>query len=98
MRTIPEIREALHAIAERPDLRAYQPGLCEELKQLAEETKRRKAVRVTRRRAKPLTQNQIDRIKYLAATTDMSYHQIAMQLNVNSGRISEALVGKREDA
>lgn len=46
-------------------------------------------------RSPPLTAEMAAAIKRLARDTDLMQHQIAAQLNVNQGRVSEVLTGKR---
>ena len=43
----------------------------------------------------PLTRGLADRIWHLRRTTDLFQHQIAAQLSINQGRVSEVLTGKR---
>lgn len=51
-----------------------------------------------RRRAskrQTLTRTIASRIKHLAATTHLYQHEIAAELGINQGRVSEVLSGKR---
>lgn len=48
-----------------------------------------------RRVSPPLNAQLAARIKWLDKITDLAQHQIAAQLGVNQGRISEVLNGKR---
>lgn len=43
----------------------------------------------------PLTAEIAAQIKKLAQTTDLAQHQIAAVLDVNQGRVSEVLTGRR---
>lgn len=48
-----------------------------------------------RRVSSPLTSELAAAIKRLARDTDLAQHQIAAQLQLNQGRISEVLTGKK---
>lgn len=48
-----------------------------------------------KRRSPPLTADLAARIKRMAKETDLLQHEIAARLNVNQGRVSEVLSGKR---
>jgi predicted XRE-type DNA-binding protein len=45
--------------------------------------------------SKPLTADLAARIKRLARETNLAQHQIAAHLDLNQGRVSEVLTGKR---
>lgn len=45
--------------------------------------------------SKPLTAEAAAQIKKLAQTTDLAQHQIAAVLDINQGRVSEVLTGRR---
>lgn len=47
------------------------------------------------RRSPPLTADIAAAIKRLAKETDLLQHEIAARLNLNQGRVSEVLTGKR---
>lgn len=47
------------------------------------------------RRSPPLTPELAAAIKRLAQNTDMLQHEIAAELRINQGRVSEVLTGKR---
>lgn len=97
MRTIPQIRDALHEIASA--IQHYVPGYAAKLHELADETKRRPAVRPRRRKRPPLTEKQVEDIQTAAREfPDESYHKLSILLDINTARISEVLAGKREDA
>ena len=49
----------------------------------------------TRRKTRRLTPEKAAMIKKLAATTDLYQDQIAAQVDLNPGRVSEVLTGKR---
>ena len=48
-----------------------------------------------RRVSSPLTEKLAAKIKRLARDTDLAQHEIAAQLQLNQGRISEVLTGKK---
>lgn len=48
-----------------------------------------------RRVSRRLTAATAAQIKKLAAKTELAQHQIAAQLDINQGRVSEVLSGKR---
>ena len=50
---------------------------------------------VNGRVSQPLTAALAARIKKLAQTRTLAQHQIAAQLDINQGRVSEVLTGKR---
>jgi predicted metal-dependent phosphoesterase TrpH len=83
-RTIPEIRERLRELA-------TEHGL-PELRQLAEETIRRPAVRRAPTRNKTPTPELAERIRNYARRHPRAHQQdIAQHFGVNAGRVSEAL-------
>lgn len=86
--TIPEIRTRLHELA-------AETGIAE-LHELAEETRRRPPLRVARARSRsidPMLRQAI--VAYALAHPDAHAQDIAEAFNVNHGRVSEALIGKR---
>lgn len=86
--TIPEIRDRLHALAD--ELR------CKELHDLAEETRRRPYTRVApvkSRRVDPVVRKAVR--AYAAAHPDAHQRDIGQLFNLNAGRVSESLRGKR---
>lgn len=88
-RTIPEIRARMIELA-------GELG-CPELRELAEETRRRKPVRRAPPRKPDPSPALQDRIKrYASHNPDVSYHDIAVRFGTTSGRVSEAVAGKRE--
>lgn len=101
-RTIPEIRERLCEIANQLkaiaiDLEART--LCDEVIDLALETKRRSPVRKAARRSLVCTDEVLETIRIFARhNPGMTYMQIAGRFNVSIGRVSEALAGKRGEA
>lgn len=48
-----------------------------------------------RRRSTPMTQAVADEIRRLKNEENLYNHQIAARLNINQGRVSEVLTGKR---
>lgn len=50
---------------------------------------------MTRRVSEPLTADLARLIKRLRRDTDLAQHEIAAQLHINQGRVSEVLSGKR---
>lgn len=91
---LPEIRDRLHVLAD--DLAAAGMGdKAATLRTLADETKRRRAVR----RARPklaMTDQTRDRIRDVArAFPDWSMFEIGRACGVNQGRVSEVLAGFR---
>lgn len=92
---IPEVRKELLEIAS--NLEGFQlPEVAERLRELEKELHRRKRSVRTPPKSKhvtPRTQAQIRAFK--KANPDMSHQEIAVAMGVNSGRVSEALIGKR---
>jgi len=50
---------------------------------------------MAKRVSRPLTAEVAAKIKKLARETKLAQHQIAAQLDLNQGRVSEVLTGKR---
>jgi DNA integrity scanning protein DisA with diadenylate cyclase activity len=85
---IPEIRDRLRILA----VHHNDPELAE----LAEELKRRKRAQKTRAKAKPMTKEKAKAIcAYKKAYPNKSQVEIGALFDVNPGRVSEALHGKR---
>lgn len=99
--TIPVIRERVLEIAKMlrgfPELTASSLSEAAiELELLAEEMRRRPPVTRSRAKSTRMTPEVIEAIKrYAAAFPDKSQVEIARAFNVNPGRVSEALAGKR---
>lgn len=88
MTPIPEVRVRLHELAD-------QHGL-PELHELAEATRRRPAVRRAAPQSRPMTPElQAEIRSYAAKHPRATLARIADALEVNPGRVSEALNGKR---
>ncbi len=65
--------------------------------ELVEELKRRKGVERTAPKHKKMTKRTAQQIRdYKEAHPDKSHQEIAVEMNVNAGRVSEALIGKRK--
>lgn len=90
MRTIPQIRERLYELAEEYGF--------EELRTLADETKRRSPVRRARTKHAPLTgEVKAAILAYAEAHPDAHQQDIALHFKTNAGRVSETLAGFRDD-
>lgn len=86
--TIPEIRDRLHVLAD--ELR------CEELHHLAEATRRRRPTRVAPVKSRPIDPAVRKEMRaYAAAHPDAHQRDIGQLFNLNAGRVSESLRGKR---
>lgn len=94
MRTIPEIREALHAVADRLTDAGWI-GIADEIHALATETKRRPPIRKTRRKYLMTPQLRADILEISEAFPDTPYVELAACLKTTTARISEVLAGKR---
>lgn len=96
-RTIPEIRERIVDIAQQVGL--LFPDVARELRALAEETKRRPPVRKAKPRARGITDEVRDRVRAFAANhPSMSMREIGQRHDIDQGRVSEILAGKRGEA
>ncbi|HEU4762905.1 MAG TPA: hypothetical protein VFS74_11340 [Gemmatimonadales bacterium] len=85
---IPEIRERLHVLAEELGVR--------ELHRLAEETRRRPYARVAPVKSRPIDPAVRKAVRaYAAAHPDAHQREIGQMFNLNPGRVSESLRGKR---
>lgn len=91
MRTIPEIRDRMIQMADEHGL--------PELKELAEQTRRRRPIRRAPSRRKNPDNAEAEHIRAFAASHPRAdYQEIASRFGTNIGRISEVLSGKRGDA
>lgn len=89
--TIPQIRARMFELADE-----YQ---FEELRHLAEQTKRRSPVRRSRSVHAKLTPAQEQMVRdHAVLNPTHSYKRMGQDLDVDIGRISEVLAGKRGDA
>lgn len=87
--TIPEVRARLHELAEHLGI--------DELHRLADELRRRYNGRAARKVSETVTPETEAAIRaYHAAYPDRALHQIGRVFEVNQGRVSEALRGKRQ--
>jgi hypothetical protein len=85
---LPEIAARLRALAVQLD--------CEELSELADEIGRRPSAERAPRTSAPMTDSLRARIRAMkAAEPDLSHAEIGRRLNLNPGRVSETLRGKR---
>lgn len=88
MRTIPEIRRRLYALA-------MERGI-PELRDLADDLHRRPAVGRAPVRSRPMTPTlRAEIARWMAENPGRTQHEAAAHFNVNPGRVSEALRGKR---
>lgn len=86
--TIPEIRDRLHVLADEHGI--------EELHKLAEATRRRRAVRRAPVKSRPLDPQTAAAVRaYLAAHPNAHQRDVGQMFNLNAGRVSESLRGKR---
>lgn len=92
MKTIPEIRKELLELATHLN----SPRLKSKLKSLVKQMYRRPTVRRAATESTPMTPALRSRIRaFAAANPRMSYIKMAPRFRVSTGRISEALAGKR---
>ena len=86
---LPEVAARLRVLADELN--------CVELNQLAEEISRRPSGQRAARTSAPITDELREQIKAMkAAEPGLSQAEIGKRLNVNPGRVSETLKGKRE--
>ena len=85
---LPEVATRLRELAEELD--------CEELNDLADEIGRRPSGQRAPRRSAPMIDALRQEIKDMKeAEPDLSHAEIGRRLNINPGRVSETLKGKR---
>jgi DNA-binding MarR family transcriptional regulator len=83
-RTIPEVRKRMHELADELH--------CDELHELAEETRRNAAVTKAKASSTPLTSQLAQEIReFQKENPELHQRAIAEHFNVNPGRVSEAL-------
>jgi len=88
-KTMAEIRQRLYELAKEYRL--------DELRQLANMTKRRNFGRKARTEAKPITQNIVNKVRlYDEMHPDISQREIAELHGINQGRVNEILHGFRD--
>jgi hypothetical protein len=91
---IPEVAKRMREIAEL--IQGAHPGESGELFELADELKRRFSGPRAPASSTMMTPELSDEIKeYAEANPSMSHQDIAVVFNVNHGRVSEAIKGKR---
>jgi len=92
---IPEIRKKLSLIADH--IEEHSPLSAKEIRECVEELKRRPAERKAPVTSEPMSQVKASEIRAIARKFPMaSQAWIAERCNVNAGRVSEALRGKRK--
>lgn len=93
MKTIPQVREELIKLANGNGVSAQASR---KIKRLVTDMKRRKAVRRAATESAETTPALLARIRRFAlANPNKSYKAIGNQFNVATGRVSEAVAGKR---
>jgi hypothetical protein len=91
---LPDVAKQMHEIAE--PIQDNHPDESGELFELAAEIKRRSGTRAAASSTN-MTPELYEEIKeYADANPGMSHQEIAVVFNVNHGRVSEAISGKRE--
>ena len=91
---IPEVAGRIREIAEK--IKTSRPVEADELMQLADELKRRPPGPRAPVESTPMTPELAQEIReYAEAHPGMSHQAIAEKFNVNHGRVSEAIRGKR---
>jgi hypothetical protein len=92
---IPEIAGQMRQIAEQ--IQDDYPGQAATLLELVDELRRRVPAPRAPATSTPMTPELAQEIReYAEAHADLSHQEIAEQFNVNHGRVSEALHGKRQ--
>ena len=91
MSNIPRARVKLRAVAKK--LRKIDGDLAKQVLSAIDDLYREKAVRRMAVKSKPVTPKIKARIIELAESTDMHSNEIAHELGVNPGRVSEVLHG-----
>ncbi len=104
-RPIPEVRASMLKLAERISSASVMtfPALkrqwAQELRRLADDTKRKPPISVARKRIAPLTDGQKEALRAEhRARPHLSQLELAIIFNTNPGRISEALNEGRDNA
>jgi hypothetical protein len=98
MACIPELRPRVLAVGDRLPYASLpeRVALAQELRDIEAQMYRRAPVRKAPASATPMTPTLGKRIRHYAwVHPDMSVRQIAAVFNVSSGRVSEAVAGKR---
>lgn len=97
--TIPEIRKEMHVIADLIDMDppTADPDRGLRLHQIAEATRRlQHGRRAPRAQGTPDAEQSEEIRQFAAANPDATMFDIGRRFNVNQGRVSEALFGKRK--
>lgn len=90
-RTIPELRDRLHELADELG--------CPELRDIAEETRRRYHGRAGRAKARHVTPELADKVRaFKKLNPGMIQRDIGDRFKIDHGRVSEILYGKRGEA
>lgn len=104
MRTIPQVRARLIALASEVEnlkssiFHATFVIWAKELRELAEDTKRRPYIRKAKKVLFTSSTRLEDIREWASAFPEASYQDMAQEFKTTTGRVSEALRGKREDA
>ena len=91
---LPNVAKRMREIAEL--IQKNHPDELSELFELAAEIKRRSGIRAPANSTKMTPELYEEIREYAEANPDMSHQEIAVVFNVNHGRVSEAISGKRE--
>lgn len=92
---VPEVAARIREIAD--EIQAEHPAVAEQLRELADELRRRPAGPRAPVTSTPTTPELQQEIREFAEThPGLSQQTIAEHFNVNHGRVSEAIHGKRE--
>lgn len=92
---IPEVAARMREIAE--EIQDGRPETARELRELADELRRRSSVIRSSVTSAPISPKLIADIReFSELNPSLSYQTIAKRFNVNPGRVSEALRGKRK--
>lgn len=91
---LPNVAKRMREIAEL--IQNDHPGKSGELFELAAEIKRRSGTRAPANSTKMTPELYEEITEYAEANPGMSQQDIAVVFNVNHGRVSEAISGKRE--
>lgn len=96
-RTIPEIRAEMHRVAKGlRDMTMGRAGAAAMLDKLAEETRRRAPVRRAPTKTKRITPELAAAVRqYAYDHPKASFQDIGFLFEINSGRVSEIMAGKR---
>ena len=90
---VPEVAKRMREIAHR--LKSKVPTEADELRELADELKRRTGPRAEASSTAMTPELAQDIRDYVKANPGLSQQTVAQKFNVNHGRVSEAIRGKR---